>query len=154
MTPTDSSSLEANILGTLSRELTHEYTRVRRLAVDRAGEMLKAGQYPLQVKNLLQTVAFRDPSQSVRDMAQQVLDQYKGVVLPKPVSQAGQETIEVCCSIGHTSTFDKHDLYENLGRYWRRSVLHDDKPFQELVLTCQNCGEQIIIDLDFGSLDQ
>ena len=151
MTSSDPISLEANILGTLSRELTHEYTRVRRGAVDRASEMLQAGQYPVQVKGLLQTVAFRDSSQSVRDLALQVLEKYKDVVATKPVPRAGQETVEITCSLGHTSKFDKHELYENLGRYWRRSVLINDEPFQELVLACQICGEKAIITLDCGN---
>jgi hypothetical protein len=151
MTSSDSASNEANILGTLSRELTHEYTRVRRSAVDRASEMLQAGQYTLQVKNMLQTVALRDTSQSVRDMAQHVLDLYNGTAAAKLVPKEDQGIVLVTCSIGHLNQFDKHELYENLGRYWRRSVLHDDVPFQQLVLACQTCGEEIIIDVDFGN---
>jgi hypothetical protein len=151
MTASDSSANETNILGTLSRELTHEYTRVRRSAVERASEMLQAGQYTLQVKNLLYTVVLRDPNQSVRDLAQQVLDRHKEVTPAKPAYVVDQGIVLATCSIGHTSQFDKHDLYENLGRYWRRSVLHDDVPFQQLVLACQSCGEEIIVDIDFGN---
>jgi hypothetical protein len=153
MTPSDSSSLEDNILGTLARELKHEYTRVRRNAVERAGEMLKVGQYPSQVMNLLQTVALSDSNLGVRDIAQQVLDKYKETFPIKTSPDRGPATIEVYCSLGHASSFDKRDLCKNLGRYWRRSVLREDLPFQEVVLTCQTCGEDIIVDLDCEGYD-
>ena len=153
MTPSNSSYLEDNILGTLALELKHEYTRVRRSAVERADEMLKVGQYPGQVTNLLQTVAHNDSNQSVRDMAQQVLDRYKKTFPVKATPDRGPATIEVYCSLGHASSFDKRDLCKNLGRYWRQSVLREGLPFQEVVLTCQTCGEEIITDLDCEGYD-
>jgi len=153
MTPYDLPSPEDNILSTLARELKHEYTRVRRSAVERAGEMLKVGQYPVQVMNLLQTVALNDVNQSVQDMAQQVLDRYKETHPDKTKPDRGPATIEAHCSLGHANSFDKSDLCKNLGRYWRRSVLREGLPFQEVVLTCQTCGEDIIVDLDCEGYD-
>jgi hypothetical protein len=153
MTSPDASLHEANILGTLARELKHEYTRVRRNAVERAGEMLKAGQYPVEVMNLLQTVVVSDSNDSVRELAQQVLDKYKGAFGTRGVHDHGLATIDAFCSLGHANTFDKRDLCKNLGRYWRRSVLREGLPFQEVVLTCQTCGERIIVDLDCEGYD-
>ena len=153
MTSSDSSSHEDNILGTLARELRHEYTRVRRSAVEHADEMLKAGQYTGQVMNLLQTVSVSDPSSSVRGMAQQVMDKYKGTPQVKTAPDRGLAIIEAYCSLGHANSFDKRDLCKNLGRYWRRSVLREGVPFQEVVLTCQICGEDIYYDLDCEGFD-
>ncbi len=144
----DSELLESNILATLARELTHEYTRVRRSAVERAEEMLKLGQYPYQVIVLLQNVTFNDANQSVRDKAQEVLDRYKDVYPKDQKPEHGPPTFEIHCTLGHVSTFDKHDICSNLGRYWRRSVLRDGQPYQEIVLTCKTCGEHIVINID------
>ncbi len=153
MTSANPSALEDNILGTLARELRHEYTRVRRSAIERASEMLRDRQYPIQVMNLLQTVALSDPNQSVRDQAQAVLEQYKDAFIDEMKPDRGPSTVQAFCSLGHASTFEKSELCKNLGRYWRRSVLREGLPFQEVVLTCQTCGERIIVELDCQGYD-
>ena len=149
----DPSPLEDNIMATLARELTHEYTRVRRSAIEHAEEMLKAGQYPYQVMVLLKNVTFADSSLSVRDKAQEVLNRYKEIYPEDEKPEQALPTIDVHCTLGHVSTFNKRDICSNLGRYWRRSILRDGIPYQELVLTCQTCGEHIVIDLDCAGFE-
>ncbi len=153
MTPADPSTLEDNILGTLAHDLKHEYTRVRRSAIERASEMLKSGQYSMQVVNLLQTVTVSDASQSVRDMAQQVLDQYKDISKSGQEPGFGMAAINTCCSLGHANTFDKSEICKNIGRYWRRSVVRDGQSLQEVVLTCKTCGEDLIVAIDCKDFD-
>ncbi len=148
MNPSSPAPMEDNILGTLSRELNHEYVRVRRSAIDRARGMLVSAEFPDQVMALLKTVSVSDSNLSIRDQALQVLETFKDVYPEKQVTVQSLAVLDVHCSLGHANHFDKAEICNNLGEYWRRSVIRENLLFQEVNLPCQSCGEGMVVEIN------
>jgi hypothetical protein len=135
---------------TLSELAAHDYIRERKAAINQAADLLAHGEYADEVQALLEYLATKDSMMGVREEAQKVLDAQAKKAAPPPPAfrpQDAQYIFGVRCKNGHISYFDKRVV---CAAYTPVPRLLDPvgKPLDELHLTCDTCGEEIVAHVD------
>jgi hypothetical protein len=134
---------------TLSELAAHDYIRERKAAINQAADLLARGEHADEILALLDSLAKKDSIMGVREEAQKVLDAHAKKAPPPPAfrPQDAQYIFGVRCKNGHLSYFDKRVV---CAAYTLIPRLLDPvgKPLDELHLTCDTCGEEIIAHVD------
>jgi len=135
----------------LSEKAAHEFIRIRKESIDQAAEMLRRDEHRAAVLALLEYLAHNDLMMGVRDKAQEVLDAdaKKGVAHP-PLLRSGESRhiFGVRCRNGHITYFDKRRVCSAQSAIVRRLTQRAGKELDELVLTCEQCGEETMVPVD------
>jgi hypothetical protein len=134
---------------TLSELAAHDYIRERKAAINQAADLLARGEHAEEVLALLEYLATKDSIMGVREEAQKVLDAHAKKAAPPPAfrPQDAHYIFGVRCKNGHLSYFDKRVV---CAAYTPIPRLLDPvgKPLDELHLTCETCGEEIVAHVD------
>jgi TIR domain len=137
----------------LSELAAHEYIRERKTAIAQAADLLTRGEHTDEVLALLAYLAKNDMIMGVRDEAQKVLDAHTPQADPsQPVfrPQDAPYIFGVRCKNGHVSYFDKRVVctaHTSFPRVFQPSA---GKELDELYLTCQTCGVEVVAYEDCG----
>ncbi len=128
----------------LGEQAAHQYLRVRKEAIDQAAALLQRGEHREEVLAILEYLARNDLMTSVREKAQDVL---KAATQQKTVSPPGsthpqevRHLFGVRCQNGHTTIFDRRQVCSQ-----RKEIM---RGLDELILTCQDCGVAMAVDVD------
>lgn len=149
--PTFPSPHSTDALITLYEQATHDFIRERKAAIDQAAVLLTRSEHHEEVLALLSYLAQNDTIMSVREKAQEVIDAEVQKIAPSiPPAfrpQDAQFIFGVRCKNGHLSYFDKRVV---CAAYKPVPRLLDPvgKPLDELHLTCDTCGEEIVAHVD------
>jgi hypothetical protein len=147
--PTFPPAHSTDALITLSELAAHEYIRERKAAINQAADLLARGEHADEVLALLDSLAKKDSMMGVREEAQKVVDAHAKKAAPPPAfrPQDAQYIFGVRCKNGHVSSFDKRVV---CAAYKPVPRLLDPvgKPLDELHLTCDTCGEEIVAHVD------
>lgn len=142
---------------TLSELASHDYIHERKAAIDRATDLLARGEHHEKILALLAYLAQNDAIMGVREKAQGVLDdEVKKLAPPTPSTfrpQDAQYIFGVRCKNGHVSYFDKRVVctaHTSFPRVYRASA---GKELDELYLTCQICGVEVVAYEDCGGYE-
>ncbi len=135
-------------------ELTHPFHRRRAAAVERAGALLRAGQAADELAPLLR-VAAADLNNLgiVREAAQRVLDEWQRTQwasLPGAPADVAHRFPVRCPNpdCGHVTWFDKRRVCGQDGWIKRATVVRDGRTLARLTLVCEQCGEEMIHEVD------
>ncbi len=137
----------------LAERAVHEYIRERKAAIEQAAEMLKRGEQREAVLAILEYLVCNDLMNGVREKTQEVLDADARRAAPAPpVLRPGdsRHIFGVICKKGHVSYFDKRDVCKASVQVPRKLVQSADKELDELHLTCDTCGVEVIARVDCG----
>ncbi len=135
---------------TLLEQATHEFIRERKAAIEQAATLLTRGEHREEVLALLTYLAKNDPIMGVREKAQEVLDAEAQKTAPAPPAfrpADAQYIFGVRCKNGHVSYFDKRVVCV-ARRPVPRLIDPVEKPLDELHLSCDTCGEEIVAHVD------
>jgi TIR domain len=139
-----------DVLITLSELAAHEYIRERKTAINQAADLLAHDEHQEEVLALLAYLAKNDSIMGVREEAQKVLDaQAKKLTPPLPAfrPQDAQYIFGVRCKNGHVSYFDKRVVC-SANKSFPRLVDPAAKGLDELHMTCDTCGVEIVARVD------
>jgi TIR domain len=139
---------------TLSELASHDYIRERKAAIKQADDLLTHGEHADEVLALLAYLAKNDMMMGVRDEAQKVLDAHtpqRASSQPAFRPQDAQYIFGVRCKNGHVSYFDKRVVC-SAHTSFPRLVEQGKKPLDELDLTCDTCGVQVVAYVDCEGL--
>jgi TIR domain len=139
---------------TLSEQASHDYIRERKAAIKQADDLLTRGEHADEVLALLAYLAKNDMMMGVRDEAQKVLDAHIPQAVPSQPAfrpQDAQYIFGVRCKNGHVSYFDKRVVCSAY-KSFPRLVEQGKKSLDELDLTCDTCGVQVVAYVDCEGL--
>ncbi|MBV9689642.1 MAG: toll/interleukin-1 receptor domain-containing protein [Ktedonobacteraceae bacterium] len=137
----------------LSQRATHEFIRERKAAIEQAAKMLQRDEQREAVLALLEYLAHNDLMDGVRTKAQEVLDadaSKAAAAPPSPHSGDSRHTLVVCCKNGHVSYFDKRYVCKASVEVPREFVQRAGRQLDELYLTCDTCGVEVVARVDCG----
>src|SRR5216683_3791141 len=123
----------------LYEQAAHKFICERKVAIDKAAEMLRSNEHREEILALFEYMAKNDLMMGIRDKAQEVLDaETKKASPPSPFLRPSDSRymFGVRCKNGHVSYFDKRMVctaHENRLRSLRSSA---DKELDELRLRC------------------
>jgi TIR domain len=138
---------------TLSELAAHEYIRERKTAIDQAADLLARSEHTDEVLALLTYLAKNDTIMGVREEAQKVLDAHTPQLTPSQPAfqpQDAQYIFGVRCKNGHVSYFDKRVVCTAHTSFPRVFQASAGKELDELYLTCQTCGVEVVAYEDCG----
>jgi len=132
---------------TLGEQASHQYTRVRKEAIDQAAEMLQRGEHREETLAILEYLARNDPMNGVREKAQEVLAAMtQQNMTPAPTrTQNTRHRFGARCKNGHITTFDKRVVCSQ-----RQEIM---RGLDELILTCATCGVEMAVEIDCGGYE-
>ena len=137
----------------LSERAAHQFIRERKEAIEQAAQMLQRDERREAVLAMLEYLAHNDLMDGVREKAQEVLDADAGraaaaPALPHPGDS--RHIFGVCCKNGHVSYFDKRSVCKASVEVPREFVQRAGKQLDELHLTCDTCGVDVVARVDCG----
>lgn len=133
-----------DILSRLLKDLSHDHIRVRKDAIRRSAELLKDEAYRRDLLPLLEDLSRKDPIESVRETAQEVLGKAKARA--SDVDEA-RHFVNARCPNGHISHYDKRVVCPSIGRV-ARGAKSSTPVFDMLYVKCNVCGEDMKVPVD------
>ena len=133
----------------LCEEAANDRILSRKEAIEQADEMLRRGEYRDEVLAILEYLAKNDLMMGVRDMAQEALEadaRRAAPALPPPYLKLGdpRDIFGLQCeNCQHVTYFNKRVVCSAKARKVARTKNIDGKKLDELVLECENCGEEM-----------
>ena len=128
-------------------QLSHEYIRVRKQAIERSVELLESDEHRQELLAALDHIARKDLIIIVREAAQAVLDA-QAKAMPAPADESRHIFGVRCAWCGSVTYFDKRKVCPASGTIERKVVDAAGKELDELYLKCEHCGEQMQARVD------
>ncbi len=136
----------------LSEKAAHEYISTRKGAIDLAAEMLQRNEHREEVLAILEYLASNDLMTGVRDKAKAVIESDVQRAAPAPSRRFGldesRHIFGVRCKNGHVTYFNKWRVCPASGSVAREIVERAGKQLDTLYLQCEQCGEEMVVDVD------
>jgi hypothetical protein len=134
----------------LSEQAAHEFIHIRRTAIDQAAVMLQRGEHRDEVLALLEYLANHDLMMGVRDKAKETVEadmKRAAPPSPPPFLHLGnpRDIFGVRCKKGHVTYFNKWHVCPAKAGKVARIKDSAGKKLDELVLTCDTCGEEMAV---------
>jgi len=128
----------------LGEQAAHQYSHVRKEAIDQAAEMLRRGEYREETLAILEYLARNDLMDGVREKARSVLKEATQQKTASPPAltrpQDARHLFDVRCQNGHITTFDRREVCSH-----RKKIM---RGLDDLALTCPSCGVKMAVDVD------
>lgn len=133
--------------------LAHEHIRNKKQGITEAIANIQRGEQHEQLLAILEHMARHDVYNSVREAAQQALDELRQTTAPQttPVTLGtSRHTFGVRCAKHHVSWFDKREVCSANGTISRSRVQKAGKDLDQLSLPCRTpgCGETVVVPVD------
>lgn len=131
----------------VSALLAHEHIRERKIGIRRAAALIQEGRFREQLLASLEDIARKDLMMGVREEAAKVLAQVAGPAVAGTLSRESRHSLRVRCPKGHIVYFDRRQVCSDQAIV-KRSVTRAGTQLQEMLLTCPQDGEQLVVPVE------
>jgi hypothetical protein len=133
----------------IKKQLKHPFIRIRRAAINNLAERLQDPAYRKEGIKLLEESARKEKASILRELAQAHLDEDTRRYPEFHPGEGKEHIIGVKCPSCHGTTyFDKRVVCTEKSYFYRKLRIEGKTTFKELLLTCEHCGEKMIIRID------
>ncbi len=133
----------------IKKRLNHPFIRERRKAINQLAELLQNPEYRKEAILLLEDRVQNDPIGNMRELAQSHLDEDEKRYPEFHLGEGKEHIFGVNCPKCHGITyFDKRVVCTEKSYFYREIRQKGKSTFKELILTCEHCGEKMIVKVD------